>query len=734
MDPIISLLERDTEFPEDGQVFPLYNPKFELRYKNIVPISTKLQTTNNESLYGDKTKYINLLYMRELYGRMQNYSRARKLSNPFENISSRGFIDRAVLKLAAIDKLFSLLPRLDENIKSFNVSDLAGAPGAMLEYVLWRLYQRNVDVDVTTISLISPPGNAWELERSTLPGVRNSVRDKKVFFSLGKDDTGDLIVPENILAFANDTRKRGERDLVIADGGVDVDNDPENQEVKNALLILGEVICALHVLKIGGKFVLKLYDAYTKFTADILCLLFRHFERSTIIKPYTSRPANAERYFVGIRFLGLSISKSALENIFTVLRQKLPMSDAKEIISGFLPTQDRILTDYLCNMNDFHAENQIHYLGFALVVDKKLTDNPRVKPNYPISYVLSRTYDILDIPYIRLNPESVIPSSTCNELEIVSFIAHISKELSSAKKIQGNYLTDLFYWLRYFLSRGGSLVDVIGAASNIKDDIPSIAREWSSSEDIVCTSKSLKTKQSTPKRFIFLEALASISPKKTISLVCNALSYSLRVDGNNRTIIAKGQGGVNHFTPKIVSTTLTRLLTPIEKIRYMSKKAKELLENKPFFLERSFILLKRYESFNLLENAYIIKWPEEVQLELYATLLTTNSSNFYSPVADIESEFGALDIPLSDNEKDLPENMKIGVNLLYASDEALRRKLIEKSLKCLDNGCTVYVLSSSPLSSFEGDRFEAPLVIEDRDITNSVTGRKYEGRSWLYKL
>lgn len=735
MDPIIELLDRDTPFPEDGKIFPLVDPRFELRYDNIVPIVTKLQSTQNDELFGDKTIYKNILYMRELYGRMQNYSKARKLGNPFENISSKAFIDRAVLKFAALDKLYSLLPREDQQRSIFRISDLAGAPGAMLEYALWRCYQRNVEVDATTISLISPPGNAWELNRSSLSGVKQALDDKKVFFSLGKDDTGDLTVPENILAFANDTKKRGERDLVIADGGIDVENDPENQEQKNTHLILGETLCALHVLKVGGKFMLKIYDSYTKFTADILCLLFRHFKRNIIIKPYSSRPANSERYFIGIGFLGLSISTSSMENIFNVLRQKLPISDSKEVISGFLPTQDRILTDYLCNINDFHSRRQIHFLGFSLVVDRKLTEDPKSKPNYPISYVLSRTYDILEIPYIRLNPESVIPSSPCTELEILSFIAYISKELAQSKKIQGNYLSDLFYWLRYFLSRGGSLLNVIEAASNIKDSIPSFAREWSSNgEDIICTSKTSKSKQGISKRVLFLEVLSSISAQKNISLTCNALTYDLRIEGNNRTIIAKGIGGVNHFTPKIVVNTLFRLLTPLEKQRYTSKKVRESLETRQFFLERAFILLKRYEAYNLLENAYIIKWPEQIQLELYATLLTTNSNNFLSPVFDIESDFGALDVPLRDDEKNLPENIIIGTNLLYASDEALKQKLIEKSLKCVDRGCIVYVLSPSTLSSFEGDRFGTPTILEDKDITNSVNGKKYEGRSWLYKL
>lgn len=45
----------------------------------------------------------------------------------------------------------------------------------------------------------------------------------------------------------------------------------------------------------GGAFVCKIFDNFTAFTVELLYIMSLHFDRFTIIKPLTSRPANSER-------------------------------------------------------------------------------------------------------------------------------------------------------------------------------------------------------------------------------------------------------------------------------------------------------------------------------------------------------------------------------------------------------------------------------------------------------
>lgn len=747
MDPTIELLRRDENPTQDEIESLLVDSRFILEYHNIPSIATEIVTGENKELYGNKDLYLSLLEYRELYGRMKNFKTARYLGNPFEAISSRPFfLDRAASKLAGIDHVFNLLPKNGDNNDIFRISDLAGAPGAMLEYMLWKIYLSGVDVDATTISLVSPPGNRWELDRSKLPGVREAFNTGKIHFSLGKDGTGDLTVPENIQQFAIETRKRGHRDLVIADGGMDVESDPEKQENKNAHLILGEVMCALYVLKIGGTFVLKMYDSYNKFTTDILCLLFRHFRKNIRYKPLTSRPANGEIYFIGIGFTGMNIFGKSLENIFTILRSKAPITLLDEqnpetyknndIISGFLPKQDQVLVDYICNMNDFHAQRQIHFLAFSIRVDELISSNTKVRPNYPVSYNLSRLYDIWNYPYSLLSKMPIVPGSACNELDLTAYISYIAKELA-IRGLQSSYLTDLFSWLRYFISRGGTISTMLEGASRVEEDRNSYAKEWAYAEVcVVKEKKGTKTKEETPKRVSFLKEVAKIPTLSNdeTSIGCTSLNYELKKNFNMRSIIAKGGGSFTAETAPITVNALLSLLTPQEKANLKKFEARRNLEYKAFFLERAFVLLKRYESYRLFENALKITWPVEVGLELYATLLTTSCDSFLSPVADIESEFGAIDFPLKEDDDVLPTEGVVGVNFLYANETALKDRLIRRILKCLEQKCVVYVVSNEAIPIFEGDKYSPSKVVEERTILNVVTGKTYEGRARMYIL
>ena len=47
----------------------------------------------------------------------------------------------------------------------------------------------------------------------------------------------------------------------------------------------------------GGHFVCKLFDLFTPFSIGLVYLMYRIFNKVSIIKPVTSRPANSERYF-----------------------------------------------------------------------------------------------------------------------------------------------------------------------------------------------------------------------------------------------------------------------------------------------------------------------------------------------------------------------------------------------------------------------------------------------------
>ncbi|VDK55252.1 unnamed protein product, partial [Gongylonema pulchrum] len=121
----------------------------------------------------------------------------------------------------------------------------------------------------------------------------------------GIHNDGDITKPQNITSF-EEVVKRGTNnvgvDLIMADGGFSVEQQENIQEILSKRLYLCQFLVALSVLRKkthgaeeGGKFVCKLFDIFTPFSVGLIYLMYIVFERISIHKPNTSRPANSER-------------------------------------------------------------------------------------------------------------------------------------------------------------------------------------------------------------------------------------------------------------------------------------------------------------------------------------------------------------------------------------------------------------------------------------------------------
>ena len=141
-----------------------------------------------------------------------------------------------------------------------------------------------------------------------------------IILSYGKDGTGNLYNLQNIKYFRNQVLKDGGQvDLVSGDGGLDYSENFNFQEQMSFHLIFCEVVSALSVLKNDGSFILKIFDIHTSNTLQILFLLSNYFDEMIITKPYTSRPANSEKYLVCKGFLG--ISEDNLNKLFNIVEK-----------------------------------------------------------------------------------------------------------------------------------------------------------------------------------------------------------------------------------------------------------------------------------------------------------------------------------------------------------------------------------------------------------------------------
>lgn len=92
--------------------------------------------------------------------------------------------------------------------------------------------------------------------------------------------------------------------------------DENFQEEILQQLVLCQFLTGLVTLRKGGSFVCKVFDLFTPFTVGLIYIFYRHFREISIVKPFTSRPANSERYLVARGLL--EQSPKIVEHLFKV--------------------------------------------------------------------------------------------------------------------------------------------------------------------------------------------------------------------------------------------------------------------------------------------------------------------------------------------------------------------------------------------------------------------------------
>ena len=336
-------------------------------------------------------------------------------NKPFKNktIPYKYFINRAGLKLLNIDGIFDVINPMDEE---FFFAGIAEAPGAMVEYILWRTQQSDwikkqkkvvekledelEDVNAwgysTTVAQSwaeSPPRNKLKLKISEGWGIslvdkgameiwkiklfRRDIKQKRKRFTIetgididGKRGTGNILLEENIDDFTNKiligTRNKGCH-LVTADGGIGLKSNESfaQAEELHKNLLLAEIIIALMITSNGGNFVLKTFDTITKFSLDMIYLLAYYFDVIYLFKPITSRPTNSEKYVVckgrkgnPTDFIQGGKDFQMKNKLIEILNNLL---DGKSVES-FIDNIPNDMIEYFKIVNKYHISRQIHYL------------------------------------------------------------------------------------------------------------------------------------------------------------------------------------------------------------------------------------------------------------------------------------------------------------------------------------------------------------------------------------
>ena len=292
---------------------------------------------------------------------------AKKCANEYEYIFSfnnEGVADfipisRSYFKLIELLYDSSLLCKYTD--KPVRCACLCEGPGGFVQAL--NDVARKLGVHMSPVHCITLISNNKKVPNWKLSSLFNYV------VSTGKDGTGNLYKLENIDRFAEQVGPNS-CDIVTADGGFDFSSNFNTQEVDFMKLLLCEVYSCLKIQKIGGTFVLKMFDLFHPNTISILTLLRTLYDSVSMHKPKTSRPANSEKYVICRGFRVVS------DQVMTSIRKHIE-NNSCDIYS----VVDRpIYVDTLQQVtvfNDIFVRVQIEYINRTLEIIKSTVFNKK---------------------------------------------------------------------------------------------------------------------------------------------------------------------------------------------------------------------------------------------------------------------------------------------------------------------------------------------------------------------
>ena len=343
------------------------------------------------AIYIDKARWEYLKNMQDNQAAVAND--IKDLVSPTRRVGRSIFLDRAGIKLANIDRVFNVTLSKVSYIKQQDMEhlfyvDLAGGPGAFTQYIQYR----RPNSRGWGITIKGYPPTEWHL-------LDTEIMDNRFNIINGERGDGNLILAaEEFVAtvnqqtslpiIGNDINIPGSTrgvDVVVADGWMEPDKTSDAKyknltskhgsgniyhyaETLNFDLVAIELAVAVQLVRVGGNIVCKVTDTNTERMAQLLYLVSQCFEVFTIFKPISSRPANAEKYVIGL------YKRSNIENIIKILvrlqnfisAEHLRLEAKEPIAISLAPSRiiskiDDKFAAWLTTTNNFYLDDQIKY-------------------------------------------------------------------------------------------------------------------------------------------------------------------------------------------------------------------------------------------------------------------------------------------------------------------------------------------------------------------------------------
>jgi 23S rRNA U2552 (ribose-2'-O)-methylase RlmE/FtsJ len=338
----------------------------------IKTITSDIQPTQNSELYVLKGQIEELDALGE-------WEFLKRSSNPYElvfsqsndiripgPVSSLKPLSRSFFKMIEILSILDFFKR-HPLIKPHQSGHVCEGPGGFIEALLYISEKEEFKFSAATAMTLKPV-------KSNIPGWKRAYnflrKSPMVKIIYGEDGTGDITVVENQQSFLE--KCRGKCSIFTADGGFDFSEHYSKQEVEVFPLLVSSSIIGLQTMKMGGDFVLKLFDTELKCTKNLIAILAYCFNNWTLYKPGLSRPCNAEKYFIG---RGCRVVPSWILKTLNEIRDLTQENSCHiESIFSILPAQIEL---DIQTLEKEYLEQQIAALKHAINNKEEWNRNPK---------------------------------------------------------------------------------------------------------------------------------------------------------------------------------------------------------------------------------------------------------------------------------------------------------------------------------------------------------------------
>ena len=186
---------------------------------------------------------------------------------------------------------------------------------------------------------------------------------------------GNLYIYEDVKNFINNFNEK-KCIFVSADGGFDYSNNFNGQEINSCQIIYSECIIALNILKLNGCFVCKVFDLFSVTMTQLLFILFNCFEKISIYKPETSRPANSEKYLICMYYKD-NLSTDIKNKLLDIIQKWRDNIELLKNNNSIIFKNIKINNIFIQKMNEYnkkYMETQLFYLNNTIELAKNKID------------------------------------------------------------------------------------------------------------------------------------------------------------------------------------------------------------------------------------------------------------------------------------------------------------------------------------------------------------------------